>query len=379
MLQRNLIAVWLGIILLSGMFLMGQDTWPPPVECTVAEDCDDGNLCTDDACVDQACVYTNNTDPCDDGEVCTMDDVCTDGVCTGDPLDADGDTYYSEVCGGDDCDDGNPNIYPDAAEICDGVDNQCPGDVGYGDVDEGCSMAQIPAGCFDMGDAFAEGNAEELPVHNVCISAFEMDVHEVTNAEYQACVLAGGCEPPPYTDLTPWGGDPITYYGNPVYDSFPVIYVSWNQATTYCTWAVKRLPTEAEWEYAARGGLAGGRYPWGDTVDCGMAAYDRYWPYLECLGYDGRPDHPHEVTSYAPNGYDLYDMAGNVYEWVNDRYGATYYSSSPVNDPQGPTTGFFRVYRGGSWHHGYPSLRVADRNFGSPTANDFGSGFRCAR
>jgi formylglycine-generating enzyme required for sulfatase activity len=121
------------------------------------------------------------------------------------------------------------------------------------------------------------------------------------------------------------------------------------------------------------------RYPWGNTVNCGQAAYGRYWEEGECLGYGGLPDMPQQVMSYGVNGYGLYDTAGNVSEWVNDLYGATYYSSSPVNDPPGPTTGFNRVYRGGSWVWGADMLRVADRNGASPSPGDFSVGFRCAR
>lgn len=139
MFGRNLVPVWIGIILLSSMFLMGQDSWPPQTECAVPEDCNDSNPCTDEDCVDSTCVYTNNTDPCEDGDVCTMRDTCSEGVCLGGgPLDSDGDTYVSDACGGDDCDDGNPDVYPDAPELCDEIDNQCPGDEGYGEVDEGC-------------------------------------------------------------------------------------------------------------------------------------------------------------------------------------------------------------------------------------------------
>ena len=186
----------------------------------------------------------------------TTDAQCLDGECAGEPLDSDGDIYVSDACGGDDCNDGNADVYPGAPELCDGIDNQCPGDPGHGEVDEGCGapMADIPGGCFDMGDHFDEGLwNNELPVHNVCITAFEMDVHEVTNAEYLACDNAGACDSP----------NPGPWYGNPAYDNFAVRYVPWQYAHDYCAWAGKRLPTEAEWEYAARGGACGQAVPVG--------------------------------------------------------------------------------------------------------------------
>jgi formylglycine-generating enzyme required for sulfatase activity len=227
-------------------------------------------------------------------------------------------------------------------------------------------MAQIPAGCFDMGDHFGEGDDDELPVHNVCISAFEMDLHEVTNAEYAACVDDGGCTPPTVTGSQ----TRATYYGDPAYDDFPVIWVEWYHAEHYCTWAGKRLPTEAEWEYAARGGLDGKRYPWGDTISGSDA---NYWG-----SGDPWDNDTSEVEYYAPNGYGLYDMAGNVWEWVNDYYG-DYYDVSPPNDPPGPATGFKRILRGGSWSYDTDGLRVANRFAYTPDDQDLFIGFRCAR
>ena len=295
---------------------------------------------------------------CDSGQTCT---------------DSDSDTYYAESgCGTDvDCDDGNSTIYPGATELCDGDDNQCPGDAGYGSVDEGCptrsGMALIPSGCFDMGDAFAEGNSDELPVHNVCItSGFYMDVHEVTNAEYAACVSAGGCTAPGNSSSYTRG----SYYGNPTYDDFPVIYVSWYQANDYCTWAGKRLPTEAEWEYAARGGLSGKRYLWGDTISGTDANYNN--------SGDPWDNDTSPMENYAANGYGLYDMTGNVWEWVNDWYQDDYYSVSPTNDPSGPASDTYRVLRGGSWEDVTFNLRVANRLLDTPSYQDFNVGFRCA-
>ena len=226
-------------------------------------------------------------------------------------------------------------------------------------------MNQIPADCFDMGDHFSEGGGDELPVHNVCISAFAMDLHEVTNAEYKACVDEAGCNAPGYSNSY----TRASYYGNPTYDDYPVIYVDWNQATAYCSWAGKRLPTEAEWEYAARGGLSGKRYPWGDTISGSDANYYN--------SGDPWDDDTSPVEYYPDNGYGLYDMAGNVWEWVNDWYDSGYYSSSPTNDPPGPVSGTYRVLRGGGWFY-YPDfLRASYRYFSTPTDQFDSLGFRC--
>jgi formylglycine-generating enzyme required for sulfatase activity len=290
-------------------------------------------------------------------------------ICT----DSDGDGYFAQAgCGtAVDCDDTNKNVYPGAPEACDGIDNQCPGDAGYGQWDEGCvpGMALIPSGCFNMGDAFSEMYLDERPVHKVCItSSFYMDVHEVTNAEYKACVDASGCSGP----RPSISNSRSSYFGNPTYNNFPVIYVTWYQATAYCTWAGKRLPTEAEWEYAARGGLSGNRYPWGDWVDSNKANY-------ESSGDPWEPD-TSPVGYYAATGYGLYDMGGNVSEWVNDWYLDTYYSISPTNDPLGPSTGTERVMRGGSWA-GVPNWMRVSCRMGKmlPILNFSSQGFRCAR
>jgi len=278
-----------------------------------------------------------------------------------------------------DCDDANADIYPGAPEVCDFLDNQCEGDSGYGDVDEGeVCIAPIPSGCFDMGDS-SDGCGYagiECPVHNVCITAFEMDVHGVTNAEYAECVADGGACSVPSDFSSPTRG---AYYGNPDYDNFPVIYVDWYDAEDYCTWAGKRLPTEAEWEYAARGGLANNRFPWGNTITESDANY-----YESGDPWDNDTS---RVMHYEPNGYGLYDMAGNVWEWVNDRFDVTYgyyqycVDHGIVQDPPGPTSGLERVVRSPGSYGSIltDNMRVAKRNWRDPIQEGDALGFRCVR
>jgi formylglycine-generating enzyme required for sulfatase activity len=197
-------------------------------------------------------------------------------------------------------------------------------------------MVFVPAGEFTMGSSDADKDAygDEKPQHTVYLDAFWMDKYEVTNAQYKKCVDAGKCSRPSesksYTRSS--------YYGNASFDNYPVIYVSWNDAKTYCEWAGKRLPTEAEWEKAARG--ADGRiYPWGNTFDISKVNAER------------KVGDTTEVGAYPAGAspYGALDMAGNVWEWVADWYSANYYASSPRNNPTGPSSGQYRVVRGGAW------------------------------
>ena len=212
-----------------------------------------------------------------------------------------------------------------------------------------------------MGDHFSEGDADELPVHTVTLDAFYMDTHEVTVGQFKQFVNQSG-----YNYGGNWN-DVAKYSPG---DDYPMIHVSWNDAVAYAEWAGKRLPTEAEWEYAARGGLVGKRFTWGDDE---RLARD----YTNYKGVEGKDtwDETAPVGSFEPNGYGLYDMAGNLLEWCQDWY--NYYKNSPSNNPQGPEDGGVRVLRGGSWNYLTYYLRLAYRNYAYPSFRNKFIGFRC--
>jgi formylglycine-generating enzyme required for sulfatase activity len=326
--------LFLAILLVVGMSTFGFG----PVGCKSGDDDDDTTPVTDD----------------DDDDDTTTDDDDDDTI---DCIDNDGDGYgVGDDCLGTDCDDDDESVH-----------NTCEVPAG---------MAVIPTGCFDMGDAFDEGESYELPVHNVCITAFYMNINEVTNAEYKACVDAGDCTAPSSVESY----SRLSYYGNATFDDYPVVYVSYTQAVTFCTAAGKRLPTEAEWEYAARGGLSDKRFPWGDTITCADATY---YADDSCI-YDVEgttnycTDDTSEVGSYTVNGYGLYDMAGNVWEWVHDWCDTSYYDISPTDDPTGPATGIDHVLRGGSWFDYAADQRVSSRRWKAPSFTQDLYGFRCA-
>lgn len=222
---------------------------------------------------------------------------------------------------------------------------------------DGAVMVLIPGGTFEMGD----GEKGDEPVHTVQVDDFYMDIHEVTNAQYAEFLNATGHTPPIYWD------DPR--YNAP---DQPVIGITWYDAIAYCNWAGKRLPTEAEWERAARAGLVGYKYPWGNELD-------RSYANFEGTGGLDQWEDTAPICSFLPNDFGLFDMIGNAYEWCHDYYDFDYYRDSPIVNPTGPDSGTARVVRGGSCYDGYyPSyLRSANRFEYLPETNDGIVGFRC--
>jgi len=275
-------------------------------------------------------------------------------------------------------------------------------------------MVLIPAGTFQMGDNFSEGFEDELPVHTATLDSFYMSRCEITNSQFcqflnsaldisiyvSNGIVYGSVDNQPYCDLRGFNGESqidfsggdfsVLTKGGRDMSSDPVVLVSWFGAAAYCNWRSNqegrevcydindpnwtcdfskkgfRLPTEAEWEYAARGNLSGKRFPWGDTISHNQANYYSWWnegqpffPYDISLTEGHHPDWNDGLSpftspsgSFPANGFGLYDMAGNVWEWCNDWYDSTYYASSPLNNPKGPSSGTYRTVRGGGWNEG---------------------------
>ena len=216
----------------------------------------------------------------------------------------------------------------------------------------------IPAGEFTMG---RESAGDGYEPHDVRLKAFYLDEHEVTNAQWQIFCEATDRKLPVF-----WGLE--RFQCGQEWPDNPVVGVSHGQARAYAAWVGRRLPTEAEWEYAARGGLDQLKYDRGDTL-----ANDEANTKSLGLGMTSK------VTTFAPNAYGLYDMVGNVREWVWDFYSDTYFAESPVDNPTGPEKSNWRVIKGGGWFSGKGCNQVHVRNALPQSWSDFNVGFRCAR
>jgi formylglycine-generating enzyme required for sulfatase activity len=221
-------------------------------------------------------------------------------------------------------------------------------------------LISIPAGWFSMGSEAGQDN--ERPVHRVWVDEFLLGAFQVTNAEYRRFLHAAANPPPPL-----WRDPNFNHPGQ------PVVAVSWFEASKYSQWLAAatgqpfRLPTEAEWERAARGGAEGKLYPWGDEPPQSLPNYDQRWK-----------TGPEPVGRYAPNAFGIYDICENVHEWCSDWYQADYYTFSPDRIPHGPDSGTRRSSRGGSWRHHIKVSRCAARSSIPPEFQYADYGFRVA-
>jgi formylglycine-generating enzyme required for sulfatase activity len=246
---------------------------------------------------------------------------------------------------------------------------------------DGMRLMYVPAGDFLMGSSDADVSnylklfpdsskdwfTDEQPQHKVYLDAFWIDRTEVTNAQYAGCVNAGACKAPYFSKCYTRS----SYYGNSSFADYPVVYVDWNMAKAYCQWAGRDLPTEAQWEKAARG-TKGQMYPQGSEIDCNKANY--FGKRDGCVGNTSA------VGSYPAGAsrYGALDMAGNVWEWVADWYDTAYDGKSPSNNPTGPASGTTRVLRGGSWQNNDQNVRAANRESSDPAKYYYKVGFRCS-
>lgn len=247
-------------------------------------------------------------------------------------------------------------------------------------------MVYIPAGEFIMGSPSGEGNSNEYPPHKVYLDAFYIDKYEVTNEDYSRFLNEKGNQKEEgvlwldiNSSICSIEKREGKYQPKSGYEKRSVGGVTWYGARAYAKWRGCRLPTEAEWEKAARAGLMGKKYPWGDENPNGSQCNfgdKNFWPNETADDGYGLTA---PVGSYPPNGYGLYDMAGNVYEWVNDWYDENYYQKGRLYNPQGPDNGSFRVLRGGSWFNTAWNLRCANRYYCPPELTNDIFGFRCAR
>jgi formylglycine-generating enzyme len=221
-------------------------------------------------------------------------------------------------------------------------------------------LARIPEGWFWMGSETGQDN--ERPLHRVWVNEFRLATCAVTNAGYAQFVRVTGNPPTPFCEKAEFS-----------HPEQPVVAVSWFDAVRYCEWLSLntglsyRLPTEAEWERAARGGVENRLYPWGDDTPQSLPDYEKRWK-----------QGPETVGQYAPNAFGLYDICENVHEWCSDWYQAGYYAVSPERNPQGPEGGERRASRGGSWRHHIKATRCAARSSIPPEFHYADYGFRVA-
>jgi formylglycine-generating enzyme required for sulfatase activity len=212
-------------------------------------------------------------------------------------------------------------------------------------------MVYLQGGAFLMGSE--QGTTNERPVHRVTLNPFYIDICEVTVRQYRTFLEATGRRKPAF-----W---------HPELDrpDDPVVGVTWHDAAAYAAWAGKRLPTEAEWEFAARGGAADTPFPWGENPDKRHA------------NFGSRGIAP--VKRFAANRYGLHDMIGNVWEWCADWYDEAYYQASPADNPRGPATGILKILKGGAWYSNEEQVRITNRYYALPDSRSFHNGFRCAK
>jgi formylglycine-generating enzyme required for sulfatase activity len=238
---------------------------------------------------------------------------------------------------------------------------------------DGAPMRLIPAGEFLMGTAIShrDGGRDEYPERRIYLDAFYLDIYEVTNRRYLEFVEATGHRIPEHPrdkKLTLWQGSTVP----DAFKDHPEVNVDWYDADAYCRWAGKRLPTEAEWERAARG-TSGRRFPWGNAEPTRtLANYLNQW--RNGAGLEPVGSHPQGAS---PEG--VQDLQGNVWEWVADWYDAHYYEKGPNRNPKGPTAGTRKVIRGSGWESEAPLLRSAHRLNSDPRNRNHSLGFRCAK